>query len=388
MPPLNTFKRSSIAIALSHAIALPLQAATITVDSTSDTPTANVCSLRSAIIAANTNAPVDGCVAGDVSGSDTIDLTGLPNNSTITLNGNELPTVISTISLNGPGQDNLIISGNNNSRIVSVEEGGDLTVSSITLSNGSIPGRFNHGGAIQVVAGNLTINSSTLFNNSAGDDGGAIHARRESSMSLNNSTVSGNSASRGGGIYAGFRSNVNLSNSTVSGNSAGESGGGIYAGSRSNVNLSNSTVSSNFALSSNGGGIDVSSSSHITLSNSIIANSLGSGDCFDPFGNLTFDTASIIEDGSCGATALVGDIGLAPLANNGGPTQTHALLANSPARNAGIVSTCTTTDQRGKSRQEAFFVPIVAANKNIAVVDLGGDDACDIGAFEFSAGDE
>ena len=171
MPPLNTFKRSSIAIALSHAIALPLQAATITVDSTSDTPSANICSLRSAIIAANTNAPVDGCVAGDVSGSDTIDLSGLPNNSTITLNGNELPTVTTTISLNGPGQDNLTISGNNSSRIISVRNGGDLTVSSMTLSNGSVSGS---GGAIRVDEGNLTINSSTLFNNSAGTDGGAI----------------------------------------------------------------------------------------------------------------------------------------------------------------------------------------------------------------------
>ena len=128
----------------------------------------------------------------------------------------------------------------------------------------------------------------------------------------------------------------------------------------------------------------------MSLSNSIIANPLGGGDCYHILNSslsvITFDTASIIEDGSCGATALVGDIGLAPLADNGGPTQTHALLANSPARNAGIPSTCTTTDQRGNPRQEAFFVPIVAANKNIAVVDLG-DEACDIGAFEFSAGD-
>ena len=162
MPPLNTFKRSSIAIALSHAIALPLQAATITVDSTSDTPSANICSLRSAINAANTNAPVDGCVAGDVSGSDTIDLTGLPNSSTITLNGNELPTVTTTISLNGPGQDNLTISGNNSSRIVTIEAGFDLTISSMTLSNGSVTG-----------------------------DGGEIYARSSSGVSLNNSIIKG-----------------------------------------------------------------------------------------------------------------------------------------------------------------------------------------------------
>ena len=182
---------------------------------------------------------------------------------------------------------------------------------------------------------------------------------------------------------------MSLSNSTVSGNDADFLGGGISARSFSSVSLNNSTISGSFALPSNsGGGISASDGSSVSLSNSIIANSVGGGDCNLASSSLTFDTASIIEDGSCGATALAGDIGLAPLADNGGPTQTHALLANSPARDAGIPSTCTTTDQRGNARQEAFFVPIVAANKNIAVVDLGGDDACDIGAFEFSAGDE
>ena len=216
MPPLNTFKQSCLALAITQTIALPLQAATITVDSISDTPAANICSLRSAIIAANTNAPVDGCVAGDVSGSDTIDLSGLPNNSTITLNGNELPTVTTTISLNGPGQDNLTISGNNSSRIISVRNGGDLTVSSMTLSNGSVSRGSGSGGAIRVIDGHLTINSSTLLNNYADNDGGGIYATS---------------------------STVNLSNSTVSGNSAGDDGGGIFARDESSVSLSNSTVS-------------------------------------------------------------------------------------------------------------------------------------------------
>lgn len=55
MPPLNTFSKTTIALALSQAVALPLYAATITVNSTSDTPAANICTLRSAINAANTD---------------------------------------------------------------------------------------------------------------------------------------------------------------------------------------------------------------------------------------------------------------------------------------------------------------------------------------------
>jgi hypothetical protein len=72
---------------------------------------------------------------------------------------------------------------------------------------------------------------------------------------------------------------------------------------------------------------------------------------------------------------------LSPLADNGGPTLTHALPAGSPALNAADISVCTTTDQRGEARElDGTFFVIKAANQNVVAFELGGD--CDIGSFE------
>ena len=101
----------------------------------------------------------------------------------------------------------------------------------------------------------------------------------------------------------------------------------------------------------------------LVMQNSIIANSEGAPtDCFVSNSQLTIDSASIIEDGSCGATQS-GDPGLLALADNGGPTPTHALSPNSIAINTGDTTTCLETDQRGAQR----------------------DALCDVGAFEFGA---
>lgn len=117
------------------------------------------------------------------------------------------------------------------------------------------------------------------------------------------------------------------------------------------------------------------------ISNSIIANSIV--DCISTDSIVGTDTVSIIEDGSCiddffsdlEPIARVGDPGLEPLADNGGLTQTHALSANSIARNTGNTvegefsfDACTTNDQRGQLRDD-------------------GDGACDVGAIEFNPND-
>ncbi len=115
------------------------------------------------------------------------------------------------------------------------------------------------------------------------------------------------------------------------------------------------------------------------LSNTIVANSTG-GDCSISGGSLNADH-SLIEDGGCGVSAgsngnLTGDPALGPLANNGcvapgpgGCVNTQALLAGSPAIDAGSLSACTSApvngvDQRGFSRASP----------------------CDMGAYEFGAG--
>jgi len=141
------------------------------------------------------------------------------------------------------------------------------------------------------------------------------------------------------------------------GNTPTGSGGGIS--NSGTLTLTNSTVEGN-DVNSTGGGIKNSNS--MTLLNSIIANSLNGGDCINE-GTLS-STNNLIEDGTCSSAFSPGtDPNLGPLQDNGGPTQTYALLPGSPAIDAGTNDGCPDTDQRGVTR------PI--------------NGTCDIGAYEY-----
>lgn len=218
----------------------------------------------------------------------------------------------------------------------------------------------------------VNVSNSTLSNNSS-TTGGGILVRGQSSVSLSSSTLSGNYARFfGGGIASQDSSSISLTNTTVSGNTSDSFGGGIFT-SGNRAELNNSTVSDNSATY--GGGMFIRQLSAI-ISNSIIANSSGGGDCDADFGGtISADSASIIEDGSCGNVARTGDPNLLALADNGGPTLTHALGPGSIASNRGIIANaqigfqvCAPQDQRGELR-------------NI------GDNACDVGAFELNYSD-
>lgn len=212
------------------------------------------------------------------------------------------------------------------------------------------------GGGIYLNQGTLTLSNTSISGNSSTESGGGIYGDDGPTITVLNSTISGNStAEQGGGIFAGAGS-LSLTNSTVSGNTADRQGGGIFAG--DTAALSHTTVANN-----TGGagyfGAGVYSSGELTLTNSILAGSMGRADCAD-FGSVIIDAQSIVEDGNCDAQRY-GDPGLLPLANNGGPTLTHALASDSIAINTGNNGTCLARDQRGFARN---------------------DRACDVGAFE------
>ena len=190
-------------------------------------------------------------------------------------------------------------------------------------------------------------------------------------MTINNSTISGNRATKGngGGILTSCQLTIN--NSTISGDiaSAGN-GGGIYFQGAGMVN--NVTLSGNSAL--NGGGMSGGSGGTI-FQNSIVANSPSGGNCS---GTRIFSNGyNLSSDGTCSGFDKAGDLNntdpkLGRLQNNGGPTQTMALQAGSPAIDAGNPSGCTDghghllkRDQRGARRPDPE--------------DSGG---CDIGAYE------
>ena len=301
-------------------------------------------------------------------------------------------TMNTSLTISGPGASNLAISGYNAVQVFSIGGGITVNISGLTIENGnsgsSFGGGFENGGTLTLtnstVSGNsasyvggiyntgtLTLSNSTVSGNSASYDVGGIY--NAGTLTLSNSTVSGNSTSFAGGIYN--YGTLTLSNSTVSSNSASGAAGGIY--NYGTLTLGNSTVSGNSATYDGGG---IYNQGTLTAKNSIVANNSG-GDCYLQAA-ITSQGHNLSDDASC-AFAGTGDMnstaaGLDPggLKANGGPTQTIALLATSPAVDAiplSPINYCTdtngnpvTSDQRGVTRPQG---PV-----------------CDIGAFEMQIG--
>lgn len=245
-----------------------------------------------------------------------------------------------------------------------IKNDGEMTIiNSIISNNSSVMEQQGAGGGIGNY-GMMTITNSTISGNSAWYGGGI---ENDGWLYLNNSTVSGNFAHNAGGGIEDYGNIMRIINSTISGNSSDYSGAGIE--NWSSLELYNSTISNNSAVHS-GGGIE-NYAGTIIYYNTIIANSTG-GDCYNvPLGQYTgviWSRNSLTEDGSCSA-ALSGDPRLGPLASNGGPTQTHALLPGSSAIDTGYDPYCAwqwwtnNLDQRGATRPQGAH--------------------CDIGSYEY-----
>ena len=270
----------------------------------------------------------------------------------------------------------------------------DVVLASSTISGNSTSGDGAHGGGILLIFGDVTLTDSAVSGNStSGEDaaGGGIFALA-GDVTLTSSTVNGNSTygelAHGGGIFTGWitidlvgnsiRSDagtVTLVNATISSNSVNGSdsnGGGLFAAG-SVINILNSTVVENSATGT-GGGIglipsfvevilpdDTVVDRTVTLRNSIIASNTDGGTApdfiapNDPIANLDAQY-SLIGDSQGNNTPtgngnlLNVDPLLGPLTDNGGPTLTHALMASSPAINAGnnaLVPSGVLYDQRG-----------------------------------------
>jgi hypothetical protein len=195
----------------------------------------------------------------------------------------------------------------------------NVTLNSSTVSGNTWSGFFSgSSGGIRTEYGDVILNSSTVSDNGSVHGAGGIHAYGD--VTLVNSTVSNNSGSYGGGISA---DSVSLQSSTVTGNYAGSFGGGISSGSQ--IGITNSIVAGNTAGEN---GPDLSGY-YFDIAFSLIGDNSGTSlteaQTPDANGNLI---------GSFAGAGII-DPQLGPLANNGGPTQTHALLAGSPAIDRG-----------------------------------------------------
>ena len=208
----------------------------------------------------------------------------------------------------------------------------------------------------------MSLTSVTVSGNSAGGQlGGGI--LNQGTLTLTNSTVSGNSSTfstsplggtGGGGIHNDNSGTMTLINSTVSGNT----GGGIR--SDGTMTMTNSTVSGNTAEFSGDG---ISSREGVVM----LANSVVDGACDGNITSLGYniespgDTCSFDPDGTDQVNISAEQLNLGELADNGGPTMTHALETGSVAIDVIPDAACEVdTDQRGFTR----------------------DSMCDVGAFE------
>jgi hypothetical protein len=252
-----------------------------------------------------------------------------------------------------------------------------LYVNRCTISNNQAysSGAFTgYGGGIQNVYDVaqdrlLVITDSTLSNNTANSVGGGID--NQGTVIATRCTFNGNvvQVSNGGALENRTKAVMTVVDSTVFGNSANGKGGGVR--NLGTLTLTNSTVSGNTAVTTDGGGISqypLANGSKITLNNTIVAgNTAPLGPDIQANG-VNPVTANYSFIGTlAGATivsnhVLTGNPMLGPLQNNGGLTQTMALLPGSPAIDAGsnALASGLSTDQRGFNRIVNSIVDIGA----------------------------
>jgi hypothetical protein len=283
---------------------------------------------------------------------------------------------------------------------------GDLVLTSSSLSNNKATAGSNDasigGGAL--ASGDLTVMTSNVDSNKAEGElasGGGIASVFGRNITITASTVSANEAvstsvglaSTGGGVSVTQADSVVIANSTLSGNLAGgassSSGGGLYVQIASTITLESVTIAQNTATGDTGGA-KIAATVPATLHNALIANNF-----VDHAGTIEeSDLATRCSSGACnsigGSHNLVGVTTaqvpsdtitdcpfLGPLADNGGPTRTHALMSGSAAIDSGDAAGAGTYDQRGDP-----FMRISGPYPDIGAYELTPSDTVFSSTFE------
>ncbi len=360
----------SLALALVLAVAAPSSsgAATITVDATADDadlPPNGNCTLREAILAANQNSAVDGCVAGDP--APTVDLVVVPPGTyvlSIGPRGDGLGEhgdldLIDDIEVRGAGADQTLIDADGIDRVFDVAGGVVATIGDLELAGGDAAS--GDGGGVEN-DGDLLLEGVALVGNQSQGPGAGV--RNNGTLFVRASTFSGNSTDdHGGGIDN--HGTATLENSTFSGNDGGNQGGGLYNLSARSMSVVHCTVVGNTA----GSGDALHNAGSLTAANSLLVGSCSGSVDVSGGGNLEGPGDTCGLGGS--DLVAVADVMLSPLLDNGGPTRTHALQAGSAAIDFAAPGECLATDQRGVARPQDG--------------DGDGSADCDSGAFEADA---
>jgi hypothetical protein len=279
-----------------------------------------------------------------------------------------------------------------------------FSFSFVRIVDNTTPSGFGGGGITIIDSGSGTSSHLTISGNTAGADGGGLVVAGATTLTMSDDVISGNTSEKdGGGIAIGggaavtlercelsanisnnatttstggggaiiiSGSTLTLTNTTVSGNQAKKDGGGIMTlYGNPQVAITASTITANTpdrdgVEGGSGGGLNVYGGT-VTLTGSIVADNDGV-ECVHDYGTLVSSGYNLASDASCELDGP-GDLPstppkLGPLTDNGGVNLTHALLPGSPAIDAGDASYCPSTDQRGFARP------------------MGAE--CDIGAYE------
>ncbi len=266
----------------------------------------------------------DACAGSTI----TFDMTPGHVVSPITLTSGEL-LISKQLTIQGPGQNLLTVSGNSASRIFEVNVAVNLNLSGLTIANGKLSGGGTSHGAGILNAGNLTITNSKVSDNSVAGSTGSFNAGggiyNTGTLNIVSSTISNNSTSGGchsdgGGIFN--SGSLTITSSTVSGNSAKDSsgcgggnfGGGIY--NNGTLTITNSAVSGNSVSSISfnvGGGIYNDSTLKIirsTVSGNSVSGTSGSfnggGGIYHLANSLTITNSTLSGNSVSGGTTNQG----------------------------------------------------------------------------------
>jgi hypothetical protein len=259
----------------------------------------------------------------------------------ITLTSGELP-IANSVTINGPGANQLSVSGNNASRVFEVDAGLNVTISGLTIAQGFAP---DQGGGILNDGSNLTLSADVLAKNVAfesatnGGEGGAL-CSLGGSLTITGCQIIGNQAigaagpsavgdADGGGIWIDAGS-ATLSDSTLSGNLAeggdNSSGGGVGGGAiftEAPTAITDCTISDSLARGGDnapanaayGGAIDVFASSTTITASTISGNrDVGGnggtgayvgdaeGGAINNYGNLTISDSTFDQNQAIGGS--------------------------------------------------------------------------------------
>jgi hypothetical protein len=270
--------------------------------------------------------------------------------------------------------------------------GSPMTATNVVVSGNTTT--INGGGVYN--EGITSIINSTISGNRA-EGGGGLFLTGSNTVTITGTTLSGNRAVGGGAISGRSGVTINMVNSTISGNLGDDVGAGLYSngpGSLRFVTIANNIAGADAATA--GAGINVFPSGQVTVTVKnvlLAANKKGWDPVAEPNGpadpaalpsancGYTGSTMAITSNGynlssdpSCTTLTQPTDLTnvdplIGPLASNGGTTQTHALLAGSPALSAGGAELDVTVDQRGEPRESP---PDIGAYERDNIVNGGG----------------